>query len=88
MGQTWKWFRLKGSPFCLRLGCKSRKINRLQKSREGRFWTFCEDRVLPISDVVPHVSAHETHQWAWKISFVTLKRLLRHNLPEADMERP
>jgi hypothetical protein len=27
--------------------------------------------------VVPHISARETHQRPWKISFVTLKRLLQ-----------
>jgi hypothetical protein len=35
--------------------------------------------------VVPHISARETHQRPWKISFVTLKRLFQQYLPLAEV---
>jgi len=37
-----------------------------------------------MSDEVPHISSHETHQRSQKISLATPKRLLQHYRPQAD----
>jgi len=43
--------------------------------------------VFLMSDEVPHISSHETHQRSQKISFATPKRLLQHYRHETDHQR-
>jgi hypothetical protein len=37
--------------------------------------------------MVPHIAAHETHQWSLKISIFTRKRLFQQYPPRADIHQ-
>ena len=59
--------------------CKSLSLQRSIAPIRGSVVVFAQN------DVVPHVSACETHQRSLRISFVRRKRLLQHNLPKPEV---
>ncbi len=82
-----------------RFCCKSRKSNDPENLAKGDFQRAVTSRsvvtplrrsvvVFPRNDLVPHIVTCNTRQRPRKCSFVTPKRLLQQNLPEADIPVP